>query len=211
MRVHIGTVHCKKTEDTGILGSRDELYLTGTVLGGSSSRVVLTDKLSIDNGERLTYPDPELFVGRVPDGHPVRIALSAWDADSASTWKNKRKLIDAGQERLDEELAGRGTDGTVTGPRDPSSDQARELLRIVIDALQQLGESDDDDLLGTLTIDIPVDNRSVVSTVGHRWDFYGDGSDYTIGITVESRRDGATDADVAAWRQKMAEMRRRRN
>ena len=57
-RVVVQTVEavCRKSEDTGWLGSHDELYIAGAVTGGTTTTPVLTDPLSIDDGQTLPLP-----------------------------------------------------------------------------------------------------------------------------------------------------------
>jgi hypothetical protein len=208
--VRLNSVHCRKTEDIGPLGSKDEFYVTGAVLGGTVRNSVVTIPMSIDNGDTLNFPHPVIFDGQIEAGHPVRIALTAYDEDAGKDWTSMQALGDVAQTVLDEKMKEHKPDGSITGISDPSNDEARKVMNIVFDALQALSTMDEDDRLGTLAVDIPVKDPDPYHERAFSWNFWGDGSDYTLSYSVCETKDGHDPVEArAVWLKKRADDLRR--
>lgn len=118
-------------------------------------------------------------------------------------------MIDAMQQRIDAELQNRHMQGTTTGPVDPTGEQSRQVLGWVIDALQFVATMDNDDLLGQLSVDIPISNDVRVTDNGYTWNFFGDGSSYSLIYQVSTLADGVPMQELYDLRERRAAMRRR--
>lgn len=207
LTVSLLDIHCHKTEDTGPIGSEDELYIAGGVIAGSSARAILTSILDIDDGQTLRFPpeDSSLFDGDVPDGTTVHLALQVFDQDSGGDWRNRRALIDGAQAALDKKLQER----RGRGKGEPIN--LEEAVQWIGDAFQSIAESDKDDRLGELSQDIPVTNSVDIDDHPHGFTAERFASSYFIAYRVYMRRDGLSEGEAAElWRQKVEEAARRR-
>lgn len=168
------------TEDSGWFGSSDEFYLSGVVAAGDISRPVITNPLDIDDGQTREFPAAEavLFEGLVREDVPLHIGLKAYDQDSGKTWDQLSGAIDAAQGRLNAWIDGRNPLGSIAPPTDPAPSTPtplwQKIANYVIDAIQMIGSLDDDDLLGTLSLDIPVAN--LAASQNKTWDFKKSGT-----------------------------------
>ncbi|MET1086892.1 MAG: hypothetical protein ABWY04_07205, partial [Arthrobacter sp.] len=204
--LEIDSVYCRETEDTGWLGSADEFYLSGIIQGGRVSSTVITEPIRIDNGETKNIPKPLVFSGPVPHGAPLRIALQAFDNDAAKDWADRAAGIDILQKKVDEKWKEHRPNGTVTGPPDPSNDEARNALKWIVDGLQFLATTDVDDLLGTLTVDIPISNDRLLTESRYSWHLTGDDADYVVKYRLTAIQDGATPDQVDAERKRLYDL-----
>ncbi|HEX9226478.1 MAG TPA: hypothetical protein VF885_07440 [Arthrobacter sp.] len=208
--LEVVNVYCRETEDTGWLGSADEFYLTGLLQGGLVSSPVLTEPISIDNGQTKNIPKPLLFSGPIPHGAPLRIALHGFDKDSAKDWADRSAVIDILQQKVDEKWKDHRPNGTVTGPPDPTNEQARTALRWIVDGFQFLASMDTDDLLGTLTVDIPISNDRLLTESRYDWHLTGDDADYIVRYRLTATQDGATPDAVDAERKRLHDLAEKR-
>lgn len=154
VRVELLDVICHNTEDAGWVGSHDEFYIAGTVTGGTTSRPVLTQKISIDDGQTRSFGPLTVFEADVPDDLPVRISLAAYDEDSQKEWNRWAEVIDKAQEGLDDHIHQQGA------VKDPGSGKEVEYFNLVVDAMQKIGSLDKDDRLGSVFKAVPVASLS---------------------------------------------------
>ena len=201
LTVSLRDVHCTKTEDTGLFGSEDELYITGAIVAGPTSKALLTSILDIDDGQTRSFPpeDSLLFDGDVPDGTTAHLVLEVFDQDSGADWRNRRAVIDGAQAVLDKKLRERRGPGEGAGEL-----SLEEVFQWVADAFQMIAEADKDDRLGELTLDIPLSNSVDIEDYPHAFTANRFASNYSISYRVYKRRDGLSQAEAdALWRQKL--------
>jgi hypothetical protein len=148
------SVHCYSTEDTGWLGSEDEFYVLGTCIAGGQTIGIMTDPVSIDNGQSMQL-SKRIFDGMLDDEQRINLAIAAFDEDSGKDWQARQQVIDSIQgkvsdriKQMPKEQAGEIVIDNPTNKDQPFTISAEELWNAVVDAAQWIASLDADDKLG---------------------------------------------------------------
>jgi hypothetical protein len=150
VRIELIDLHCnhdKNTED--ILGA-DEFYVTSKLVSGPVSKDVITKPFDINTDQTKPFPDDQkvLFESSVPANSKIVGGMVAWDEDYAKDWEKKDKAI---AEKVAAVVSGGA--GTVAGP------EAGPIVAGIVQAVKEVGgllaQSDKDDNLGELKLEIP--------------------------------------------------------
>ncbi|MEH2420046.1 MAG: hypothetical protein V7K48_03615 [Nostoc sp.] len=85
VKVELIDVYCRDTED--VTGA-DDFYLVGGLVGGKTTKAILTTPIKINDKQRKSFkPDQAiLFEGEIPEGQSVKGGLKAYDEDFTKNW-----------------------------------------------------------------------------------------------------------------------------
>ncbi len=194
LKVVLDRVVCRDTED--IVGA-DEFYVSGAVATDLGARAILTKPMDIKEGQDLAFDAAQrvIFEGELPESGNLVIDLTAWDSDFGKDWNEKgyRQAVKAIADALAQHaatalvptLAGAAAVG-LTGPlglivvpivAKVGVPIAREAAKVVVGLVDKglnsiIEASDPDDLLGSLSIDIPVADLGRTAGITRRvWGF----------------------------------------
>ncbi|MEH2375783.1 hypothetical protein [Nostoc sp.] len=143
VKVELIDVYCQDTED--VTGA-DDFYLIGGLVGGQTTRGILTTPIKINDKQKKSFkPDQTvLFEGEIPQGQSVKGGLKAYDEDAAKDWAKYGETVKKISSAISGAIAATGPQGAVAGT----------ILSAVTTAGGILASLDKDDLLGSTELDI---------------------------------------------------------
>ncbi len=138
VKIQLVNVQCKDTED--VTGA-DELYLVGALVGGTTTKAILTTPMSINDGEVKKFkPDQSiLFEGEVPAGESIKGGIKAYDEDAGKDWSKYGDTVTSITTAVSGALSAAGPKGVLAGT----------ILSAAVKGVGFLASLDKDDLLGS--------------------------------------------------------------
>lgn len=143
IKIELMDVYCGDTED--ITGA-DDFYLVGALVGGGTTKAILTRPVKINDKQtkRFAPEDSVLFEGDIPQGQSVKGGLSAYDEDAAKDWARYGDTIKQISNSVSSALAGAGPEAAIAG----------KILSAATTGIGILSGLDKDDLLGATQLEI---------------------------------------------------------
>lgn len=143
LKVELVDVYCRDTED--VTGA-DDFYLIGGLVGGQTTKAILTTPIKINDKQKKSFkPDQTvLFEGEIPQGQSVKGGLKAYDEDAAKDWAKYGETVKKISSAISGAIAATGPQGAVAGT----------ILSAATTAASWIGSLDKDDLLGTTELEI---------------------------------------------------------
>ncbi|MEH2119392.1 hypothetical protein [Nostoc sp.] len=143
LKVELVDVYCRDTED--VTGA-DDFYLVGGLVGGETTKAILTTPIKINDKQKKSFkPDQTvLFEGEVPQGQSVKGGLKAYDEDAAKDWANYGDTVKKISSAISGAIASTGPQGAVAGT----------ILSAATTGGGFLASLDKDDLLGSTELEI---------------------------------------------------------
>ncbi|MEH2287602.1 hypothetical protein [Nostoc sp.] len=143
VKVELVDVYCRDTED--VTGA-DDFYLVGGLVGGQTTKAILTTPFKINDKQRKSFkPDQAvLFEGEIPQGQSVKGGLKAYDEDFGKDWSKYGQTVEQISTAISGAIATTGSQGAIAGT--------------ILSAATAVGgifaNLHKDDLLGTTELDI---------------------------------------------------------
>ncbi|MEH1833872.1 MAG: hypothetical protein V7L29_17820 [Nostoc sp.] len=143
VKVELVNVYCRDTED--VTGA-DDFYLVGGLVGGQTTKAILTTPIKINDKQTKSFkPDQTvLFEGEIPQGQSVKGGLKAYDEDAGKDWAKYGDTVKKISSAISGAIAATGPQGAVAGT----------ILSAATTAGGILASLDKDDLLGSTELDI---------------------------------------------------------
>jgi hypothetical protein len=95
MRLELVDVYCTKGLGTEDVTGGDEFYIAGTVISDSNgAKGVLTTPVKINNGQRMGFPEVQMYDGDDPENAMLAVYLRAYDEDVAHDWGKRPDYVD---------------------------------------------------------------------------------------------------------------------
>lgn len=144
--VVLNNITCTDTED---IAGADEFYLVGGVSDGANTAGLLTQPVSINDGQIKNFQTGggEVFDFDVPENRVLKVAWVAFDEDAAKDWNKHGETI--------QKIGGAISGGLATIPN-PYTATAAILLPFAINAAGGIMQLDKDDDLGTHARSFPM-------------------------------------------------------
>ena len=155
VQIVLHDVICRNTED---VTGPDEFYLVGVVTDGKITKTVLTTPIVINDQQQKSFENGGgvIFDSEVPSEAVVKIAILAFDEDAGKDWSKYGEIVKKINEKVSAALQLIPSPYTAT---------ASAILPSIVNAAGYIMKLDKDDLLGTLSKDIPI----AVFPKGQHW------------------------------------------
>ncbi len=162
VQVNLQRVVCFDPED--VTGSGDEFYVVGAVTDGANAEGVATQPIQVAAGQTQSFGvgGGTVFDKDVPSDRILKVALTAFDEDSAKDWSKQSQVVD--------DIAAAVSKGLGAIPN-PYTAGAAVLLPFVVSVVGGIFSLDQDDNLGSYTGDFPV--WSLTADNPQQWQFNG--------------------------------------
>lgn len=138
VKIQLLNVQARDTED--VLDG-DELYLVGALVGGRTTKAILTTPMNIKGGETKTFKRDQsiLFEGDVPVGETIKGGIKAYDEDFGKDWSKYGETVTGITGAVSAALSAAGPKGVLAGT----------ILSAAVKGVGILATLDKDDLLGS--------------------------------------------------------------
>lgn len=162
IRVELKEVECRNPEDIG----GDEFYLVGSVTDGNKDNigVILTKPIKIKKKQTKSLESVKgggiVFDADVPENGTLKIAMVAYDEDSAKDWSKHGDMV---------EKISYGVSSGLAATSNPYAILAGGILQFATKAVGGIMKLDKDDKLGTLEENKSV--RSLAREKTENWNF----------------------------------------